>query len=198
MYLFAFSAQPDPSHPVLSAFHRTCAEDWNAFVATVSEAAERSADKRLTESDAVKMIECAHEHLKRVAEVLRWILRPKRLESERALQSAERFRELGSDWVEAMASRLQKLPQGAPPKKRQSHIDAFEYMLQSKSNSMGKAVRKVCPCGEKRHGAVCHRNLKAGIHELTKTLRKYAPELAAQYELLHPDRAKKRNLPRTP
>jgi len=64
-------------------------------------------------------------------------------------------------------------------------------MLGSKSNTLGQAVRKFCPCG-KIHGPKCHANLKAGIHALKEVLRKYASELVDQYDALHPDRATKR------
>jgi hypothetical protein len=128
--------------------------------------------------------------MKNVHELSRWVYRRKALPIEEALDKAQAFKELGDKWVEDMQSRLQKLPQGKPPRKRQAHISAFEFMLHSKKNSLGMAVQKFCPCGQK-HEPECYQQFKAGIHSLTKMLRKYAPDLVARYDALHPDRAKK-------
>jgi len=132
----------------------------------------------------------AHSYLENVAEISTWIVYRKTLPVDEAFQRAQTFRELGEDWVQDMFSRLQKLSQGRPAAKRQFHIAAFEFMLLSKKNSLGRAVKKFCPCGEE-HQQKCQQNLKAGVHSLTKVLRRYAPELVAHYDALHPDRAKK-------
>jgi len=188
---FPFDLPPDPSQPVLSALRRACTENWSAFTALTARAGKLVAEKSLNEIEAVKMMELALMHATNVSEILRWVSCRKPFPVEQALQRAEPFRELGDEWVETFASSLQKLPQGRPSKKRQSHIDAFEYMLRSRNNTMGQAVRRFCTCGEQQHDAECYRNIKAGIHVVSKMLHKHAPEIVAQYDALHPDRAKK-------
>ncbi len=188
-----FSLPDDPSHPVIYALSLACTENWNAFeiVSRLGAQADYPPEERISEAEAVRRMEIAVSHIKNVVEIMGWILyRKAALSAEEAAQRVSAFRELGEDWVEEMSSRLQRLPQGAPPKRRQSHVSAFEFMLQSKEHSLGKAVPKFCTCGGS-HDAECRQNLKAGIHVLSKLLRKYAPELVAQYNALHPDRAKK-------
>jgi hypothetical protein len=188
-----FNLPEDQSHPVSYALSRACDENWGAFsdtVAKVAVEAARPIEERISEADVAREIEIALSYIENVAEILTWIVYRKALPMEEAFQRAQRLRELGEDWVQNMFSRLQKLPQGRPAARRQSHVAAFEFMLLSKKNSQGQAVKKFCPCG-KTHQWKCQQNLKAGVHSLTKMLRKYAPELVAQYDALHPDRAKK-------
>jgi hypothetical protein len=144
--------------------------------------------ERLSEAEAVEMMQSARAHMKSVEEIVRWIVPPKPpLAPEEAAEAAQQFSEAGQDYVEELASHLQKLPAHRPSKRRHSHISAFEFMLDSKRNSLGRAVRKFCPCGGS-HSLKCDANLKAGIHELKRVLRTYAPELVSQYDELHPDR----------
>jgi hypothetical protein len=187
-----FGLPNDPARPVLSALSRAFLENFNAFRTTVTEASDldTQSPRKVNEAVVVRLMENARLHLENAEELSRWIFHSKVLPLEKAFSNAQTFRELGNDWVEAMFSRLQKLPQGAPPRKRQAYINAFEFMLQFKRNSLGLAVRKFCSCG-KEHEPKCYQRFKAGIHSLTKTLRKYAPELVARYSVLHPDRAKK-------
>jgi len=189
-----FSLPEDQSHPVSYALSCACDENWRALsdiVAKLAVEAARPIEQRISEADAAREIEIALSYIKNVAEIQTWIVYRKALPMEEAFQRAQRFRELGEDWVQEMLSGLQKLRQGRPATRRQSHIAAFEFMLLTKKNSLGQAVKRFCPCGNK-HQRECQQNLKAGVHSLTKMLRKYAPELVEQYEALHPDRAKKR------
>jgi len=187
-----FGLSNDPARPVLSALSRAFLENYNAFRTTVTEASDLDTQSpgKVNEADVVRLMENALLHLRKAQELSRWIFRPKVLPLEKASSNAQTFRELGDDWVDKMFSHLRKLPQGAPPRKRQAHISAFEFMLQSKRNSLGLAVGKFCSCG-KKHEPKCYQRFKAGIHSLTKVLRIYAPELAFRYGALHPDRAKK-------
>jgi hypothetical protein len=120
-------------------------------------------------------------------ELLHWVCPPRVLSAQEANRRAEAFRELGDDWVKSMASGLQKLPEGKPARMRQSHIAAFEFMLQSKKNSLRQAVKKFCPCGG-QHSEKCAERFKVGVRALKKIIRKHAPSLVSRYDSLHPNR----------
>jgi len=120
-------------------------------------------------------------------EVSHWIYTRRRLSDEDAARKAEAFRPLGDDWVKSLRSGAQKLREGKPARKRPSHILAFEFMLQSKKNSLGRTVPKFCTCG-RPHGPKCAVRFKAGIRMLKKVLRKHAPDLLSRYDALHPNR----------
>jgi hypothetical protein len=125
-------------------------------------------------------------------ELTNWIFPDsKPLPVAEAIRNAQVFEELGPDWVANMFHRLQTKPVGRPNRRR-STIEAFEFMLQSRENSQGKATLRFCNCGGK-HKAQCEQALKAGIRSLKKILRKYAPDLVSQYDALHPNRDKKVN-----
>jgi hypothetical protein len=109
---------------------------------------------------------------------------------ENAIVAAAPYRELGKEWEEKMIEDLQKGDEGRPPTKRRAHIEAFEFMLQSKSNSLNKAVRRFCMCGGV-HAKKCRLQFRTGIQSLKKILRKFAPHLVVTYDALHPDRSKK-------
>lgn len=133
------------------------------------------------------------ENLKQLTD---WIyLQRTPLAFEDAMDRAHILKEAGaeSDDVEKLFQLLQKRPVGAPAKRRQSFVTAFEFMLESKENSQGQATRRFCSCGKKEHTPQCEYNLKAGVRSLKKILRKYAPELVTRYDALHPNRAKKVN-----
>jgi hypothetical protein len=191
---FPFDLPADPSRPVLHALARACAKNWDAFFDTIMKAGvEANRPPAEQELDVVQMVQSALAHIESVAEITRWIfpLAPP-LATQEAEVKAQQFSALGQDYVEELVSRLQKLPAHRPSKRRQSHIAAFEFMLRSKRNSLGQAVLNFCPCGG-THSTKCHANLKAGIHALKKVLRKYAPELVDQYDVLHPDRDTKKH-----
>ena len=192
LQLADFGLSDDPARPVLSALSRAFLKNFEAFRSTVTEASDLAAQslEKANEADIIRLIGDALLHLKNVKELSRWIFRRKVLSKEKAFSRAQDFRELGNDWVDKMFSGLQKLPQGAPPRRRQAHISALEFMLQSRKNSLGRAVQRFCLCG-KKHGPKCYQRFKTGVHSLTKMLRGYEPELVARYAVLHPDRAKK-------
>ena len=194
---FPWDAPVDPSRPVVHALARVGANHWDAALNTVIKAGaklNRPPAERLTEAEAVEMLQSASAHMKSAGEILRWIVPPKPpLAPEEAAKAVQQFSELGQDWIDQLASKLQKLPAHRPSKRRQSHIAAFEFMLGSKKNSLGQAVLSFCPCGGS-HDRKCHANLKRGIHDLKRVLRRYAPELVDQYDALHPDRHTKRHI----
>jgi hypothetical protein len=176
----------------LAALRRAWDDNLNALgsiVTTAGELTNQPVDKRPSDADLENMIQKIVTVTMNMVELTRWIYRPKVLSPEQAFEKAQAFKELGDDYVEDLIQRSQKLNHGRPAAKRRTHIAAYEYMLQSKDNSLGKAVQKFCTCG-KRHSPECYEQMKAGIHSLKRILRKYAPELVAKYDLLHPDKAK--------
>ena len=191
LHLSDFGLTDDPARPVLSALRRSLVDNVGKCSSLFSQLHAR-AGQPVDDSEIKQMAADALSHMKNFAELCRWVYVPRRLPAEEALTKARECRELGDEYVLDMAARLQNLPQGAPPKRRQAYLAAFEFMLQSKKNSMGRAVRKFCPCGKGRseHEPKCSQRLKAGIHNIKKLLRKYAPDLATRYDALHPDRAK--------
>ena len=195
MLEFPWDLPADPSHPVQNAFARACKSNFEALcdaVMKIKLEADRSPDEQPSESEVVQMALSVVAYSKSFNEILGWNVAPRRpLGIEEATVKAQQFAELGQDYVEDMASLLQQRPAHRPSKRRQSHIAAFEFMLASKRNTLGQAVRKFCPCGGS-HDTKCRANLKAGIRVLKKVLGRYAPELVDQYDVLHPDRHTKR------
>lgn len=185
-----FGLPEDPSRPVLFALSHSFLDNLEKSVAIVRKA-HASISQPTDEADIQQMMTTALAYMKNADELRRWIYRRKVLPSDEAFRRAQDVRELGEEYVTDMFSRLQKFRPGAPPKRREAYVASFEFMLQSKKNSLGQAVRKFCLCGQKKHDRRCSQRFKAGIHNLTKLLRKYAPELAVRYDELHPDRAKK-------
>jgi hypothetical protein len=191
----------DPGRPVLSALSSAFLENLNALFAIALEAAalaERCQDlqdRNRAEPEMVRLIEAALQRANRVHELAHWVYPAREpLALKDALDKAQALIQEGApdDWVEDTFKDLQKRRVGRP-NKRQSFIKAFEFQVQSTTNSQGKATRNFCPCGGKLHTAKCEQNLKAGMRSLKKVLRKYAPELVSRYEELHPDRARKVN-----
>jgi hypothetical protein len=161
---------------------RACVEVGGALVA--------QADAKAHEAEVMQVVQDALQLAQNLKALAGWIYPRKVVPVEEALRKAEAFRELGDDWVGSMCSALQTFPEGAPPRMRRSHIDAFEFMLQSQKNTLGMAVPKFCTCGGE-HTARCRERLKTGVRGLKKILRKHAPDLVFQYESLHPNRDKK-------
>jgi hypothetical protein len=186
-----FNLPNDPTHPVMFALGRAALEKRTA-IAETTDALRRLAtdlEREGAEADAKKLMKTVIQLVENVNELGRWIYCVKALPAEEAFAKAQTFKELGNDWTERFCARLQKLPQGSPPKRRQAHIDAFEFMLRSRTNSMISATKKYCPCG-KKHNKKCYASFKTGIRGVKKILRKFAPDLVTQYDALHPDRAK--------
>jgi len=186
----------DPSHPVLSALRQACAENWNSLLEVVRTLAGlRGSDPPPATEEVLQRLECAQCHLENVRELLRWFCIQVPLPTERARERAQEVAAQGVDCIDIdwLSAHLQKLSQGAPPRRRQADIRAFEFMLQSSKNSMVEAVKSFCPCGKRRHEKNCYARLKTGIHSLNKVLDKHAPDVAARYNALHPDKAKRSN-----
>ena len=186
-----FNLPNDLSRPVMFALGRASFEKWTA-IAETTDALKQLAihpEREGAEADAKKLMKTVIQLLETVNELGRWIYCVRALPIEEAFTKAQTFKELGNDWTERLCALLQKLPQGSPPTRRQVHINAFEFMLQSRTNSLGKATKKYCPCG-KKHTEKCYEGFKTGIRSLKKILRKFAPDLVTQYDALHPDRAK--------
>jgi hypothetical protein len=126
-----------------------------------------------------------------VAELSNWIfLTRASLRPEEAVIAAEPYREFGEEFYKSMVCSFQKQREGRFPTKRPIHIKAFEFMLESKSNSLNKAVKTFCDCGA-RHGPKCRSSFKTGIQAVKEILKKHAPHLVASYNELHPDRNKR-------
>jgi hypothetical protein len=185
-----FGLADDPKRPVLSALGRACADNMSDLAAVVEQARALATapDLKTGEAEVMRLLEKAKRHIQNVAELLRWIKLRKALSIEDATRQAEAFRELGDEWVQKLRHSMQTVSEGKPAIKRESHIRAFEFMLQSQNNSLGKATKKFCSCGNKRHDTNCPSRFKSGIRALKKVLRKYTPHLAMQYDSLHPDR----------
>ena len=136
MSSFPFGLSADPSRPALYALSRACAQSWDAHVDIVTRLRaqiERPREEWPSEAEVARMMESAVAHLRKVEELTHWIYFPKPLPVQQALEKAQTFRELGHDYVEDLAARLQKFPPWRPSKRRQSHIAAFEFMLLSKT-----------------------------------------------------------------
>lgn len=86
---------------------------------------------------------------------------------------------------------LQGQPPGRPHRRRDLIIRAFELQLKPTGMSLGTVTNKLCPCGKAVHSSNCRENIRAGIRELKKLLRRYASQLVMEYQTLHPDRNKK-------
>jgi hypothetical protein len=182
----------DLNRSVLPALNDAFVKNISAFRVRIEAAgalATRSGAKA-HEAEAMQLVRDALRLAQNLEALARWIYPRKALPVEEAVSKAPAFRELGDEWVESMCTAMQKFPEGAPPKMRQAHIDAFEFMLQSKKNSLGRAVQKFCTCGGE-HTARCRQRLKTGVRSLKKMLRKYAPDLVSRYSSLHPYRGKK-------
>jgi hypothetical protein len=189
-----FNLPNDPTHPVMFALGRAVREKWTAIAETNDPLKQLAShpERAGADADAKKLMKTIIQLLVNVNELGRWIYCARALPVEEAFTKAQIFKELGHDWTERFCARLEKLPHGSPPKRRQAHIQAFEFMLQSRNNSLGRAVQKYCPCG-KQHTKKCHEGFKTGIRGVKKILRKYAPDLVTQYNTLHPNRAKPGN-----
>jgi hypothetical protein len=139
-------------------------------------------------SQGVKKVK---ESAANVAEISNWIfLAKKTLTPRESAIAAEPYKEFGEDLYLRMVSSFQKQREGKFPTKRPVHIRAFEFMLESKSHSLNKAVNRFCSCGA-RHGKNCRSSFKTGIQAVKKILSKHAPHLLAKYNELHPDRNKR-------
>ena len=178
-----------PKQPALSALGRACEEKMRGLAAFVEQTKDLcGAADSMTDAEAKRLVEEVSCLAKDVAELGRWTKVPRRRSIEDATRQAEAYRELGDEAVRKLCHTLQKLPEGKPAKMRQLHIQAFEFMLKSKNNSLREATKKFCSCGNKRHDAKCSGRFKTGIRVLKKLLRKYAADLVVQYDSLHPDR----------
>jgi hypothetical protein len=133
---------------------------------------------------------------KTALELSNWVYPPKPpLSFVQALNAVQPLKDVaGADpyRLKKLFADLQRRPIGRPHQ-RQTFIRAFEFMLLSKANSQGQAVKKFCRCGAQAHTVKCEQALKAGMRSLKKVLRKHAPDLVSRYDVLHPDRSKKVN-----
>jgi hypothetical protein len=132
------------------------------------------------------------------AELASWLCPPRKaLTTEEILRHALQMKEAGLDSkvIQSTISSLQQIPAGRPHK-RLRYVEVFDLMLQSPEMSLGKAIRKLNPhlTTDELVEQRLEKNIKAGIVQLKKRLRKYAPDLVTRYEALHPDRAKLRGL----
>lgn len=191
-----FGLPNDPAQPVVTVLSRAFLKNLMTLFEIINQAHTLGTHSEVTldEEDAVGKLERALPFVGNLKQLLPWVHPPRKpVGFAVALNRAEALKQAGleSNDVKEVFRILQKRPVGAPPKRRQSFIAAFEFMLQSKQNSLGRAKRQFCRCGQEKHTVKCERGLKAGIHDLTKILRKYAPDLVFQYNALHPDRAKK-------
>jgi len=179
----------DSTRPVLSALSQAYAEKMSALAATAAEAQSFvvKPGPKTHETEVMNIVTRMILLASDAEELLRWIYPPKVMSMEDATNRAEAFRSLGDAWVQTMRAGLQKLTVGKPARIRQAHIAAFEFMLLSKGNSIGRAASKFCPCG-KCHDAKCTERFKTGVRTLKKILCKYAPGLVYRYDVLHPNR----------
>lgn len=151
-----FGLPSDAKRPVMSALGHAYAENMSALAAAVEEAYASAPrpEPKTDEAEAMRLLEDLIRFGENAVELSHWIYPPKVLSIRDATSRAEVFRELGEDWVNKMRSGAQKFREGKPARMRQSHIEALEFMLESKRNSLGRAVQKFCSCG-KRHDAKC-------------------------------------------
>jgi hypothetical protein len=184
-----FGLLSDPTRPVLEVLGRAFVDNLNAAEQILHEAHDLASQPKsmAQETDVMRMAKAVLQFSRNADELSHWIFTPKTLSDEAAGRKAEAFRGLGDDYVKDMRSRAQKLPEGKPARMRQSHILAFEFMLQSKENSLIKATKQFCTCGQS-HRTKCTGRFKTGIRGLKKVLRKHAPDLLSRYEAFHPNR----------
>jgi hypothetical protein len=191
-----FGLPNDSTATVKSALDIALIENINAMTATLEEALAlaRPSAAPADRADAIRMVRDSLPIVRSANELSDWVSLPRRpMAFDEALRKAQTLAgpSPNSDEVELWLRSLRTRSVGAPARRRESFISAFEFMLQSKGNSQGVATRKFCECGRQNHDVNCERNLKAGIRSLKKVLRKHAPELLTRYDSLHPDRAKK-------
>jgi hypothetical protein len=186
-----FGLSNDPTRTALFALEEAFTETMNTLAATVEQAFELASgpNPQDHETDVMKLLEHSTRLSGNAKELSRYVFQNKALSAEAATRAAASFGSIDDEWVKKMRHSLQKLSVGRPPITRKAHIRAFEFMLQSKKNSLGIAATKFCPCG-KRHDASCTQRFKTGIRSLKEVLRKYAPDIVVKYDSLHPDRAK--------
>jgi hypothetical protein len=195
LQLSDFGLPEEPARPVQFALSCVFVQNLSAFIAIVEEthALVSQSVVKPDEADVVGKLKSALPLVENARELSHWVYPPAEpLTVAEARSKADALQQAGlePDLVEQMLRVLQKRSVGKPAKRRGAFIAAFELMLQSKKNSLNKAVREFCPCGG-NHTPECHQRFKTGIHDLKKILRKYAPDLVPQYDALHPDRTKK-------
>ena len=185
--------------PVRTALGRAFVQRFNSAMEAI-ERAKAAAEIPTRDQDSLEAGRQAAEGalgeatkmLEDVEELLDWLLGPEKpVGIPEAAAVALKATDLSLNDAAAVFLRLQKRSVGRPHK-RDLFVDAFDLQLTSKDMSLGKVTRKLCRCGSE-HTSRCQENLRAGIRSLKVVLRRYAPELVTQYEVLHPDRAKKVN-----
>jgi hypothetical protein len=191
-----FGLPNDSAGPVKSALVSAFTKNFGVIAATVEDANAIVRQSAATTDTAgvVQRIKDLIPVAQTLKELSDWVSPPRRpMEFGEAVRNAQALAAASpdSDEVELWFQALRTRSVGAPARRRESFIGAFEFMLQSKGNSQGLATRKFCGCGKEKHDANCERNLKAGVRSLKSVLRKHAPQLLARYDSLHPDRAKK-------
>jgi hypothetical protein len=193
-----FGLSNEASRPVQSALIRAFVESFLELAAIIENARALANQSAVPthEAEVLRVLEDANRLAENVKELSGWVYPPRiPMAFTEAVGKADALNQAGlePDRVEQLFRILRKRPVGAPAKRRQSFIGAFEFMLESKKHSQGQATRKFCSCGKQTHDPQCEHNLKAGVRGLKEILRKYAPELVNRYDSLHPDRAKKVN-----
>jgi hypothetical protein len=153
--------------------------------------AQTEASSETRKVAAIEAVRVARE----ADELLKWAYPSRKpISAAAAVARVPILREQGydEDAVKWMVAALQKNPEGKRQTVRATHIQAFEFMLQSKSNSLGIAINHFCKCG-RVHDKKCRSSFRYGIQELKKILRKHLPHLIVKYDALHPDRNPKRS-----
>ena len=189
-----FNLIEDSEHRVRTALNRAYVDRFYELLGSF-EAVKTAANYPETE-ESQAILKAEGERLHRAAsdfaELQEWVYPPTEPKTqEQALPFYPSL--LQSGWDRATSSQiiggLQKRSVGAPPKKRLMYVDAFERMLRPRA-TLGKVMNKLCDCGNKVQHSGCTKKFQAGIGSVKKLLRKYAPELVAEYDKLHPDRAR--------
>lgn len=184
-----FGLSHDPKQPSLSALREAFAQNMCALAASVEQALRlASGPRRLGKAEMKKRMEDFVRLAKHAKELSQWVYQKKAMTRDAAVRVADLFLSIDNEWAAEMRHSLEKLAVGRPPARRQAHMKAFDFMLQSNRNSLGIAMTRFCPCGGEVHDVKCRQRFKTGLRSLKRVLRKHAPHLVAKYDVLHPNR----------
>ncbi len=187
--LSRFNWHEDSKHPARTALTRAFIDRLNTLIPFLK--AVKALANHSDAEDALNMeIEKLNRALADLSELRAWVFTPAKPMTKHEADAVLPFlQKYGFDLpniVEIHGS-LQKRRVGPPAERRQLYVDAFERMLRPRS-SLGTVMNKLCKCDNPSHKG-CTKTFQAGIGEVKKLLRRYAPELVLTYETLHPDRA---------
>jgi hypothetical protein len=176
-----FDLPSDPSRPVIYALSRVCAENWNAFVASVTESrALCDSSTKPQEAEMEQRIKTALGFIQNVTELLGWVYpNTSPLSVDVGMQTANLMKDLGFDDedVHTMLKRIGRKRVGRPATGRGAAIKAKEMKLSDPRWTWPRITAELCDCGEDKHDIGCQDNLRREVLHLEKTLHKFGCSL---------------------